>query len=249
MKVAGQYQRGVLLEMTAKARLEAGKLPLYYTEWNTSAMVPDPLHDESFSAAMIAKTIADAAGLVDGYSFWTFTDLFEEGGQHAAPFHGGFGLQTVHGIRKPNYRLFELLHHLGDQRLKVHSDSASTVGCPSSAESLAVAGEDSLTVLVYNHDTPTAEIQEEEVCIRLKGVTSRKPAKLVRIDGEHTNPKKKWQALGSPEYPTRDELAQIARASALRSSAIRPEAGGEGCTFRLKIPPHSVAAVMVNVSV
>jgi len=62
MKVAGQYQRGVLFEMTAKARLEAGKLPLYYTEWNTSAMVPDPLHDEPFSAAMIAKTIADAAG-------------------------------------------------------------------------------------------------------------------------------------------------------------------------------------------
>jgi xylan 1,4-beta-xylosidase len=239
MKVAGQYQRGVLFEMTAKARLEAGKLPLYYTEWNTSAMVPDALHDESFSAAMIAKTIADAAGLVDGYSFWTFTDLFEEGGQRAAPFHGGFGLQTVHGIRKPSYRLFELLHKLGDQRLKVESDTATTV------EALAVAREGRLTVLVYNHDTPSAAIQEEEVLVNLKGLKTLPPARLVRIDGEHTNPKKKWQALGSPEYPTRDELAQIARASALRASVIRPEAGGEGCTFRLKIPPHSVAAIVI----
>ena len=41
LKVAGQYERGVLYQMTAKARAEAGDLPLYYTEWNTSAMVPD----------------------------------------------------------------------------------------------------------------------------------------------------------------------------------------------------------------
>ena len=253
MKVAGQYQRGVLFQMTAKARAEAGKLPLYYTEWNTSAMVPDALHDESFSAAMIAKTIADAAGLVEGYSFWTFTDLFEEGGQHAAPFHGGFGLQTVHGIRKPNYRLFELLHETGDQRLKVDVDSGSastdhsSVGCSSSAEALAVAGDHSLTVLVYNHDTPSASIKEEEVHLRLKGIGTRRPARLVRIDPQHANPKKKWQALGSPEYPTKDELAQIARASALVASVIRPEVGEEGCTFRLKIPPHGVAAVVVEV--
>jgi hypothetical protein len=27
--------------MTLKARKEAGDLPLYYTEWNTSAYIPD----------------------------------------------------------------------------------------------------------------------------------------------------------------------------------------------------------------
>jgi xylan 1,4-beta-xylosidase len=246
MKVADQYERGVLFQMTAKARAEAGKLPLYYTEWNTSAMVPDALHDESFSAAMIAKTVADAAGLVDGYSFWTFTDLFEEGGQHAAPFHGGFGLQTVHGIRKPNYRLFELLHEMGDQRLKVESEPGSASEDHSTVEALAVAGDHRLTILVYNHDTPSASIQEEEVCVRLKGIGTRPPAKLIRIDGEHTNPKKKWQALGSPEYPTKDDLTQITRASRSGVRTIRPEAGGEGCTFRLKIPAHSVAAIVVE---
>ena len=112
-----------------------------------------------------------------------------------------------------------------------------------------MAGDGSLTVLVYNHDTPAAAIQEEEVCVHLKGITSRKPARLMRIDAEHANPKKKWQALGSPEYPTRDELAQIARASrgqGVAERVIRPEAGEEGCTFRFKIPPHGVAAIMVE---
>ena len=92
--------------MTAKARKEAGDLPLYYTEWNTSAVLPDPIHDEAYSAALVAKTIADNDGLVQNYSFWTFSDLFEEAGQFSAPFHGGFGLQTIHGIPKPTYRLF-----------------------------------------------------------------------------------------------------------------------------------------------
>jgi xylan 1,4-beta-xylosidase len=243
MKVAGQYERGVLFQMTAKARAEAGKLPLYYTEWNTSAMVPDPLHDESFSAAMVAKTIADADGLVDGYSFWTFSDLFEEGGQHAAPFHGGFGLQTVHGVRKPNYRLFELLHQMGDQRLKVEGEPTPPSGVRSSVEALAVAGENSLVVLVYNHDIPSAAIQEEDVCIHLKGIKSRRPATLIRIDPEHANPKQAWLELGSPEYPSKDELAQIDRASQPGVGSIEPEPGEQDCTFRFTIPPHGVAAI------
>lgn len=115
----GSYERGILHKMTAKARKEAGDLPLYYTEWNTSAVLPDPIHDEAYSAALVAKTIADNDGLVQNYSFWTFSDLFEEAGQFSAPFHGGFGLQTIHGIPKPTYRLFEMLHELGDERIPV----------------------------------------------------------------------------------------------------------------------------------
>lgn len=47
----GKYERGNLRKMTERARTEAGNLPLYYTEWNTSARQPDPLHDEAYVAA------------------------------------------------------------------------------------------------------------------------------------------------------------------------------------------------------
>jgi xylan 1,4-beta-xylosidase len=246
LKVAGQYERGVLSQMTLKAKAEAGSLPLYYTEWNTSAMVPDGLHDESFSAAMVAKTIADAAGLVQGYSFWTFTDIFEEGGQYAAPFHGGFGLQTIHGIRKPNYRLFERLHHMGDQRLEVETEPDPVSGNYSTVEALAVTGNNRLSVLVYNHDIPSAALQAQEVCLHLKGIRARQPASLTRIDAQHANPKHKWQELGSPEYPSQAELAQIGRASRPGVSTIKPEAGEGECTYRFSIPPHGVAEIAVE---
>ena len=48
---------------------------------NIVGLHPDAFHDEPYSAALVTKTIADNDGLVDGYSFWTFSDLFEEGGQ------------------------------------------------------------------------------------------------------------------------------------------------------------------------
>jgi xylan 1,4-beta-xylosidase len=231
------YERGVLRKMTARAREEAGNLPLYYTEWNTSAMVPDPLHDEPYSAAFIAKTIADNDGLVDGYSFWTFSDLFEERGQFSAPFHGGFGLQTIHGIPKPTYHVFEMLHSLGDRRIPVEGGADSTV------ELLAARGNEGLTLLAYNHNIPGAEICEEEIAINLKGVIPGAAVTITRVDQAHANPKQKWIELGRPEYPAPQELEEIARASQPGIEALVAEAGEDGCVLRFSLPPHGVAAI------
>jgi xylan 1,4-beta-xylosidase len=99
-----------------------------------------------------------------------------------------------------------------------------------------VAGEGGLTVLLYNHDTPTAALQEEQVLLRLEGLRSRRPARLVRIDARHANPKARWQALGSPEYPSQADLAQIARLSRPGASTIRPAAGEQGCVFLSSAP-------------
>jgi xylan 1,4-beta-xylosidase len=103
----GKYERGIVKKMTSKAREEAGKYPLYYTEWNTSALTNEDQHDESYAAAMAAKILADNDGLVDGYAFWTFSDIFEESGQLAGVFHGGFGLMNYYGIPKPIYRYLD----------------------------------------------------------------------------------------------------------------------------------------------
>ena len=39
--------------------------------------------------------------MADISSYWVFSDVFEEGGILPGPFHGGFGLMTVHGTPKP----------------------------------------------------------------------------------------------------------------------------------------------------
>ena len=47
-------------------------------------------------------------------SYWTFSDVFEEGGVVKTPFYGGFGIVAEHDIPKPAFNAFALLHRLGD---------------------------------------------------------------------------------------------------------------------------------------
>src|SRR5204862_464451 len=101
--------RNDLQEQAARAREEAGDLPLFYTEWGASSEPGNPLHDEPWAAAFAVRSVMEAAGLVECYAWWTFSDLFEEEFLSPVPFHGGFGLLTIHGIPKPAYRAFELL--------------------------------------------------------------------------------------------------------------------------------------------
>lgn len=237
----GTYERGILKKMTVKAKEKAGDLPLYYTEWNTSAMLPDACHDEPYSAALAAKTIADNDGLVDGYSFWTFSDLFEEQGQLPGPYHGGFGLQTVHGIPKPTYHVFEFLHSLGEERLAVET------GGESSVEVLVVRGGDGLRLLAYNHNIPTAAIREEEVKINLKGIQTTGPLTISRVDADHANPKHAWLEMGSPEYPSREQLEQIQQAALVVSEVLPFTTTTEGGEITFLLPPHGVAMITLPV--
>lgn len=87
-------------------------LPLYFTEWSTSYTPRDSVHDSYISAAYILTKLKGAQGLLQGMSYWTYTDLFEEPGPPTAPFQGGFGLLNPQGIRKPAYFAYKYLHAL-----------------------------------------------------------------------------------------------------------------------------------------
>ena len=59
-------------------------------------------------------------------SYWTFTDIFEEAGPRATPFHGGFGLINYEDIAKPAFYAYRFLNELGPAEL-VNRDAASLV--------------------------------------------------------------------------------------------------------------------------
>jgi len=88
------------------------RLPLYFTEWSTSYTPRDSVHDSYISAPYILTKLKGAQGLVQGMSYWTYSDLFEEPGPPTAPFQGGFGLLNPQGIRKPAYFAYKYLHAL-----------------------------------------------------------------------------------------------------------------------------------------
>ena len=90
---------------------------LHYTEWSSSYSPRDPTHDTYQNATYVLNTLKKTEDIAASMSYWTFTDIFEESGVPPSPFHGGFGMMTVHGIRKPTFYSFSFMNQLGNTEL------------------------------------------------------------------------------------------------------------------------------------
>ncbi|MEO3747678.1 xylan 1,4-beta-xylosidase [Plantactinospora sp. B5E13] len=101
-------------------------LPVHITEFNSSYRPDNPIHDTAFHAAYLAPVLAAGGDLVDSFSYWTFSDMFEEVGIPTALFHGGFGLLTHRQVKKPTYHLYAFMARLGDEILARGSDHLVT---------------------------------------------------------------------------------------------------------------------------
>ena len=231
-----QSHLGVMRERAEKVRSQIGERPLYYTEWSTSSNPRDPLHDEPYAAAYIVHTLLDMDDLVQGYGYWTFSDIFEENFFPVEPFHGGFGLMTIHGIPKPAYRAYEILRGLGEERLQVEGEHETV-------KVWVVRGENAVAVVIVNLALPKHPIESETVEIGLSGLPAIASARLRRIDADHANAKAKWKLQGQPRYPGPEEVADLIEASKLRSEDVTLRARGGNHRFEVTVQPQSVAAI------
>lgn len=228
-------------------------LPLYISETNITSSSSDPRQDQADAAASFLRTVIETVGVVDALAIWTFSDIFEELGQADNPFHGGFGLQTIYGIKKPTYRVMELLHRVGTQRLPLQLSAA-----PASVGGIAVLGDSGrgVDILLYNHAVPSGQdnvpptpAEPATITVTVQGIrTGPGHATLTRIDADHANPQNAWQQMGSPEYPTRRQLQQIADASNLRAENLRLtfDRHAGTATFTLTLPAESIVAVHLD---
>lgn len=197
--------RDILSRLTQKAKAEAGDYPLYYTEWNVGH------YDTSYAAAGVLATLAYNEGLVEGYSYWCISDIFEELGLHGLPFNNEFGLVNVYGTPKPVYRVFEALHKAGNRRLDV--TAAGEGNDYRTAEVLALADDDVVTLFAYNHDIEEREIRRVTMELEIKG-SFRKAEKAV-IGKGCADPFSCWNEMGKPAYLTKAQVSQLDAASQL----------------------------------
>jgi xylan 1,4-beta-xylosidase len=234
-----QSERSILRRQAQDTCRRVRGKPLYYTEWNSSSNPRDPLHDQPYAAAFVTKTVMEMQGIVDGYSFWTFSDIFAEHAFPTAPFHGGFGLLNLYGIPKPAYRAYELLHRLGTEQYLVD-------GIHPTVDAWTIGDSGSLTVLVTNHALPDHPLASERVHLRLKHAPSPAAARVARIDAEHANLRRLWQELGAPRYLSGAQIARLKKASCLAWETLPWQQQGEEIALNLTLPPHAVAAVTLE---
>jgi xylan 1,4-beta-xylosidase len=188
-------------------------LPIYMTEWNSSFSPRDPVHDHYFNAAYILDKVKKAEGKLASFSYWTFSDMFEESGPPNSPFHGGFGLINLQGIKKPSFFSYKYLNALGDTEL-VNTDPLSWV-CKNNNGiqillwdySQPVQGEQSNQVF-YVQDIPAKPVGE--VDIKLRNLRKGKYTIQVFQTGYRQNdPYADYYDMGRPSHLTREEVARI----------------------------------------
>jgi xylan 1,4-beta-xylosidase len=221
-----------------KVRKQAGDLPLYYTEWCTSSNPRDAMHDDPYAAAFIVKTVLEANGLVEGYSYWTFSDIFEENYFPSVPFQGGFGLMNIHGIAKPAYRAFQLLHQLGTQMLPVEGNHATV-------DAWLVRGDQFSTLMLTNFALPRHPIQNEQVVFDLKSARQIDKGNIQRIDLEHANAKRHWEQLGKPEYLGAGTVSTLKEFSKMHTEELALKKDNGTLSIEVQMPPQSVAAIRI----
>jgi xylan 1,4-beta-xylosidase len=231
--------RDLMRDRAKLVREHARERPIYFTEWNISSNPRDPYHDEPFAAAYAAKIVLETDPFVDGYSFWTFTDIFEENYFPSIPFHGGFGLLNLYGVPKPVYRAFQLLHGLGCERLPV-------AGTHETVDTWVVRKGRPITVLLTNHAQPRHDIVAQLVEVRLTDAPPPLTVYIERIDEDHANPRRRWREMGEPEYPSRSQVEQLEAASRLVKEPFDFAYADRTVSFDVELPPHAVAAVTLE---
>lgn len=91
------------------------KLEIHVTEWNASSREGNLIHDTCFVSNFIIDNILRCRDKTSSMGYWVATDVMEEIKSIKKEFHGGFGLMTNNGIKKPSYFAYFMLKKLGDE--------------------------------------------------------------------------------------------------------------------------------------
>jgi xylan 1,4-beta-xylosidase len=207
-------------------------LPLMWTEWNVPSFGRLKARDTIYVGPALAHDIEQCDGLVDMMSYWTFSDVFEEHGVKPGPFDGGFGLISMDEIRKPSYADFALLHRLGQERIP--QDSSDVLVTKRRDGTLAIAAWN----LVDLDKVGSAKTIELEI----RGAKSDSAVLISRVDETHANSLAAYKAMGSPRYPTPQQVESLNRAAEIPQAENARLSKG---AIEVELPVNGLALIEV----
>ncbi len=202
-------------------------LPMFITEFNTSYNPFCPIHDTVYNAALMAGVLSRLGDVAQGYSYWTFGDVFEEQGIPTRPFHGGFGLTANGLIPKPTLWTFSFFAGLTGEPLYRDEHMVFTGRRDGGTEGV-----------LWNLCREGGEDLEITLTLPLPGKAA---AILETVDEDHGNPLKIWHGMGEPESLTEEQLSLL-RSSA-RPGVSTPKIAEGRISVTLK--PNAVARLRV----
>jgi xylan 1,4-beta-xylosidase len=201
---------------------------------------------------LLARTGGDLQGAVS----WAFT--FSE-----QPWFNGLRALTTNEVELPVLNTFRLFARLAPRRLSVEApamipvDAIIADGVRGEPDIGVVASIDEaharLTILVWNyHDVAGGYGDQREVRLSLSGLPAGGSAAKVSehaIDEVSGNAYSRWLAMGSPQAPTADQIAQLQAAAKMRPVArtlTRSSAGK--AQLDITLPRQSVKLIEIDLA-
>lgn len=219
---------------------QAKGLPVFYTEWNFSAVLTDYGNDTRKAAAYVVKTILDVEKNINESSLWCFSDIFEEMHQFTEEFHGGFGLQTIHGIPKPTFYAMKMLAELEDARIDIGEDATDhEIGVA------AFESAEKLQFLLFRQKMKQREEEPEEIQISVALEKVPQRITLKRIDAVHCNPLAVWERMGKPKDLNPMETAEIISQSELKEETVSYESDGENLLVKEALGVNDIYMITI----
>jgi xylan 1,4-beta-xylosidase len=179
-------------------------------------LIPHGIQDltpDFLTLSYILDKLKASQGLVQGMSYWTYTDLFEEPGPPTAPFQGGFGLLNPQGIRKPAYFAYKYLHALDGNSLATNDPRA-----------MLSTKDGNVTAVIWDFEQPDRKVSNRSfytkvipsrpaapVHLRLTHLATNASYHLeVHRTGFHANDAyTAYIELGSPQELTEAQIAHL----------------------------------------
>jgi xylan 1,4-beta-xylosidase len=226
------------------------RLPLYFTEWSTSYTPRDFVHDSYISAPYILSKLKASQGLLQGMSYWTYTDLFEEPGPPHESFHGGFGLLNREGIRKPAYFAYKYLHALQGESVAV-----------SDRQAMVAVKDGSLSAVIWDFEQPDQKVSNRPFYTKLVPAHEVAPVRLVvrhlnpgaeyRLEVRRTgyrknDPLSEYIDMGRPKDLTPEQLARMTELTQDLAETDKVVRGGAEGTVECTVPMSSNDVVLVT---
>ena len=218
-------------------------LPLILSEFNASYSNEPDVTDTPYMGPWIASTIRQCDGLLHAMSYWTFSDVFEEGGVIRKPFYGGFGLIAEDDIPKAAFNAFALLHQLGHLRLQPDVRSALITRRRDGSLVLALWDYSAPDGRGPHYTPPPARRSHRAFDITVTGFPAAATGLLWRVDDRHSNVLRTFDAMGRPSWPTPQQITALRAAGRLAPPRRVHLIDGQ---IDVLVPQHGLALLLLR---
>lgn len=191
-----------------KQKVGISAVPTWITEWNLTVSHRRWISDTMLAGCYVVKNVLESIAGLAAMGYWSATDLIEEQPLEDSIFHGGLGLMTIEGIRKPQFLAYETLRQLRPHIL-------------AQGEGYIVTRDDeSIAILMYNYEhfndiyagnkiynmtetdryTPFTQRKPREFNIHLSGLGRREILETTEFITNRANgcAFDKWVEMGAP---------------------------------------------------